>query len=136
MLAVAELITFPDVEDLVRGYLADTLSISAYAGTTPTAFPAQSVAIVRTGGVARDLVTDLATISIDCRAKSSETVALGIARQVRAHLGAVEREGVIGTTPVYEVREISGPYLNPDPRNPAVHRYTVAFQVAVRGSVS
>lgn len=136
MLVVAELIVFPDVEDLVRGYLADALGVDGYAGTTATAFPALSVAVVRTGGVARDLVTDLAMISIDCRAKASETAALTLAGNVRAHMGAAEREGVIGATPVYEVREISGPYLNPDPRNPAVHRYTVAFQVAVRGSVS
>jgi hypothetical protein len=133
---VAELITFPDVEDVVRSYLGAALGVPAFAGTTPTTFPARSVAVVRTGGVARDLVTDMATLSVDCRAGASESAALDLARGVRAHMGAAERDGWMGTHRVYEVVEISGPYLNPDPLNPKQHRYSAIFQVAVRGAVS
>lgn len=137
MPAVAELITFPDVEEVVRGFLADVLDLAdVSAGTTPKTFPARSVSIRRTGGLARDLIVDAAIVSIDCRAEASETEAVCLARDVRAYLGAAERDGVMGATPVYEVLEISAPYLNPDPLNPSQHRYTAIYQVAVRGSVT
>ncbi|MGV3564155.1 MAG: hypothetical protein ACO1ON_12835 [Nocardioides sp.] len=133
---MAELIAFPDVEDVVRQHLEAVLGVAAYGGSTPTDFPATSVTVVRTGGVARSLVVDVATVSVDCRAEASEQEALDLARLVRAHMNAAERDGAMGAVTVYEVVEISGPYLNPDPLNPAQHRYSATYQVAVRGSVA
>lgn len=132
---MAEVIAFPDVEDLVRTHLADTLKVAAYAGTTAQDLPDRSVTVVRTGGIAQNLVTDAAMVSVDCRSGRSEQDAAHLAQLARAHLRAAEHAGWLAGVPLYRVAEIAGPYLNADPRNPTQHRYSATYQVTVRGQV-
>lgn len=138
-MADAEVIVFPDVEETVRAYLEAALAArgqatEGYAGTTPTGFPDRSFAVRRTGGFSRNLVTDVAQVSIDCRA-TKETAAERLSALVRAMVNAAELDGWMGDVPVSSVNEIAGPYLNPDPINPKQHRYSATYQVAVRGTV-
>lgn len=137
----AEVIVFPDVEDLVRLFLQDELAsrpgqstTKVFAGQLPATLPAKSVLVTRTGGVTRDLVIDLAQVTIECRAATAGA-AERLAALVRGLIGAAERDGRMGDVPIYEVRDFSAPYSDPDPRNEAVQRYSATYQVAVRGSV-
>jgi hypothetical protein len=137
----AEVIVFADVEDLVRQYLQAELATrpgqtttKAFAGQLPATLPAKSVLVTRTGGVTQDLVVDMAQVTIECRAASAGT-AERLAALVRGLIGAAERDGHMLDVPIYEVREFSAPYSDPDPRNAAVYRYSATYQVAVRGTV-
>jgi hypothetical protein len=137
---MAELIVFPDVEDLLRRHFAERIpprisGVQAFAATLPATLPAKSVLVRRTGGPADSLVIDRAQITCESRAKTPGA-AHELAQLVRALIGAAEREGVIGDVPVYDVREFSGPYLDPDPLNPTHARYSATYQVAVRGTAA
>lgn len=133
---MAEIIVAPDVEDLIRRHLGPLIgSAIAYAAITPTALPAESVTAIRTGGARRDLVIDVARVSLDCRSIKSLSSALYLARICAANIIAAAMDGMLAGTPCYSATEVSGPYLNPDPSNPKQHRYTVALEVAVRCSV-
>lgn len=138
----AEVIVFPDVEDVVRLYLEGELAgrpayatAKVHAGIKPATFPARMVYVRRTGGPSRDMVTDVAQITIECYAKTGGQ-ATNLAAVVRGVLNAAERTGHMGDVPVYEVVEFSGPYLDPDPDAPTLTRYSATYQVAVRGSVA
>lgn len=134
---MAEIIRTPDVADGIRIYLSGlNPSAEVTAGTTPTVFPLASINIKRTGGYKRDLVTDMAQVSIDCRHGKSEAEADAMMRLVDAQLYAGAREGRIGPLTVHDVTTFAGPYDNPDPNNPKFYRSTAAYQVAVRMSVT
>lgn len=137
---MAELILFEDAEDLGRLYLEAALadregfaSVQALAGRLPQLLPTESVLVRRTGGPSRDLVTDLALLTLECRAATSGR-AERIASMCRALMLAAERAGHMLGVPVYDVRDLSGVYEDPDPINPTVPRYSGTYQVAVRGS--
>lgn len=134
---MAEVIVTPDVADGIRIYLAELHpKAGVSAGETPTEFPMSSINIKRTGGYKRDLVTDMAQISIDCRHGKSETEADALARLVDAEMYAGAREGHIGPLVVHDVTTFAGPYDNPDPDNPKQYRSTTTYQVAVRMGVA
>lgn len=134
---MAEIIRTPDVADGIRIYLAGlNPGAEVTAGTTPASFPLASINIKRTGGYKRDLVTDMAQISIDCRHGKSEAEADAMMRLVDAQLYAGAREGQIGPLTVHDVATFAGPYDNPDPNNPKFYRSTATYQVAVRMSVA
>lgn len=140
MSAVAEVIVFPDVEDLLRVWLTAQLpalvpDVRVDAGRLPKTLPDKHVFVRRTGGVARDLVVDVPRVTFESRARTS-TGAERLAAAVRALVGSLGRLGVLGDVPCYEVREISGPYLDPDPVNPGLHRYSASFELAVRGTAA
>ena len=130
---MAELIVAADAADAVRLHLAAAMpDVECTAGTTPTQFAERSINTVRVGGYQRDLVTDVATVSLDYRHTSSEAAAEELARLADAHLHAAERDGALGHLICHEVTTLAAPYLNPDPVNPSVHRVSASYQVAVR----
>lgn len=138
MLAVAEVIVFDDVEDLTRLHLRDAAlldGVSVYAGKLPPTWPEELILVRRTGGPSRDMVTDLAQVTIECRAETDGRAAR-IASIVRGVLKAAALDGHLHTAPLYDARDLSGPYLDPDPNHPTVPRYSATFQLAVRGSVA
>lgn len=136
---MAELIFFQDAEDLVRKYLRTALAAQVgfedaevYASRGPAEFPDLSVLVRRTGGPSRDLVTDLAQLTLECRALN-DADAISLAGMCRALMQVAERLGEMLGVPVYEVQDFSGLYEDPDPDNPAFSRYSGTYQVAVRG---
>jgi hypothetical protein len=128
----AELIRFPDIEDLVRRHLGPLLGVPVYAGITPRELPALSVTVTRTGGAQRSIVLDDARVSLDARAASTPSAALDLARQLGPLLMKAGLEGFLAGNPLYDVTEDTGPYINPDPVNPSQHRYTCAYVLTVR----
>lgn len=132
-----QLVIFPDVEDLVRGYLASQLAqiepdALVVAGSLPKDLPAKSVRVRRTGGPSDSVVLDRAQITVECRA-TIERKAAALAANVRAVVNALGRDPT--AVNVGRVAEFSGPYLDPDPVNPKQSRYTATYQVTVRGTV-
>lgn len=137
---MAELIVFPDVEDLVRRYLLAELpariaNVGVDVGQLPATLPDRHVFVRRTGGTSQGLVVDVAQITLEARALRAGAAA-ALAGMVRALLGRAERDGWLVEVPVYDVRELGAPYLDPDPVNPKHHRYSATYQVAVRGSTA
>lgn len=139
---MAEVILFVDAEDMVRLYLtgefaarAGFTAVTAYAGKKPATLPAEFVFVRRTGGPARDMVTDAAQITLECYAKTGAR-AVAVAALARGLVGAAERAGQMGSATVYSVVEFAGPYLDPDPDAPLHTRYSATYSVAVRGSVA
>ena len=129
--------TGPDVADGLRLWLSDlTPGIEVTAGTTPTKFAPVSVNFIRTGGSRRDMVTDVAVIVVDVRDSASEVAAETRARAIEGELHAAAILGQAGPLTVYEVVTMGAPYLNPDPSNPAWHRVSATFQVAVRSTTT
>lgn len=131
----AEVIVMPDAEELLRVHLDALMSSTlVFAGTPPADLSGRSVQIIRTGGARRDLVTDAPVVTFHCR-DVREGLAIGLARDVAAQVDAAGRDGLLGSTPLYDVGEVTGPYLNPDPSHPDLPRATVVVRLAVRGSV-
>jgi hypothetical protein len=132
---MVELVEFVDVEDLIRRYLAQNVSVtglSVHAGSLPAKVKPPSILVVRTGGPSDTLVLDRAQVTLECRGVS-ESAAAALAGAARSVLLAAERVGVMFGTPVYEVTEFSGPYFDPDAVNPVVPRYSSTYQIVVRG---
>ena len=130
-----EVIEFPDVEALLAGWLKAHQSAPAYVGSLPQTLPRSCVFVRRTGGTQNDLVRDLAQVTIECRAKTSGG-AERLAARCRALMGSLARVGGHGGVTVHEVREFTAPYLDPDPVNPKLSRYSATYQVTVRGVVA
>lgn len=141
---MAEIIEFPDAEDLFRRGInaaAPELfesEVTAFA-KLPSKFPARLVLVTRTGGITRDMVTDAPMLSFDCYARSrgsaDEGEALAIAGRLRGWCAALERDGELLGVPVYEVTGVGGPFRNPDPRAPEYARFTFTITAALRGQV-
>lgn len=141
---MAEVIEFPDAEDLFRRGInaaAPDLfgsEVTAYAKLPPK-FPARLVLVTRTGGQQRDMVTDAPMLSFDCYARSGgsadESEAVAIAGRLRGWCESLERDGDLLGVPVYEVSGVGGPYRNPDPRAPEFARFTFTITAALRGQV-
>lgn len=133
------MIVFRDAEDLARRFLLSKLvgvpelsGTQCFVGSLPKTLPALSVFIRRTGGPARDRVTDLAQLTFECRAKAGSKAERLVAT-VGGFLRWAEDAGMMLEAPVYEVNALSNGYLDPDPVNPSFERYTATFQVAIRG---
>jgi len=129
----------PDTEDAARLHLTAAFAarpafaaVTATTGTKPATFPAEFVHIARTGGPARDLVTDQPQITLESYAKRGSR-AVAIANLARALLHAAAREGEMAGVTVYGLTEFVGPYLDPDPDAPSFTRYSATYQLAVRG---
>jgi hypothetical protein len=136
---VAEVILFPDAEDLVRLHLKASFAarsgfttVGAFTGSKPATLPGEFVFVRRTGGPARDIVTDQPQITIESYAKRGSR-AVAIANLARGLLNAAARDGQMGDATVYGLAEFVGPYLDPDPDAPSYTRYSATYQLAVRG---
>ena len=128
-------VVFNDVEQALRDWLATRLKVPVYTATTPAGLPPASVTITRVGGQVRDQVIDTPRLSIDCRSAARPGAAAELALKVRGLLlGDLRTTGPGLALPVYDVEEQTGPYLNPDPRNPSQSRYTLIITVTMRAT--
>jgi hypothetical protein len=139
----AEVIVFPDVEDLTRVELntrftatTEYTTVTAYAGKKPATLPNEFVFVHRTGGPSRNLITDAAQITLEAYSKKSGDRASAILNLARAFLAAAERDGTLNGVPLHEVTEFSGGYLDPDPDAPTFNRYSATLSLAVRGTAA
>lgn len=142
---MAELIEFPDAEDLFRrGINAADPDLAgpdflAYVKIPPT-LPARFVLITRTGGIQRDMVTDEPVLSFDCYARTDgspdEAAAVSMAGRLRGWCKSLELDGELLDVPLYSVSNAAGPYRNPDPRAPDFARFTFTTTAAIRGRVT
>jgi len=127
---VAELIVFPDVEQLLIDYLTPSLAVPV--GTAvPNPRPTSFVTVNRFGGPRRGLVVDDAQLGFEYWAER-ESQAAQLAQLVRAHINALQGQRVNGVQ-VYRVREFAGPANLPDPLS-GQPRYVQQFGVQVRGT--
>lgn len=132
---MAEVIVFPDAEQVVGDWLAAELAARGYTVPVGTRAPdprpgAGFVVLKRTGGTRHSLVTDAALLTAECWA-DLESGALTLAELVR---------GLIHSAPgrlagVKAVREASGPGNLPDPVSPQA-RYTQTFEIHLRGAAA
>lgn len=136
------MVIFPDAEGELAAWLASSIAaklaqpVAGYAGTTPESWPTRSVSAVRIGGLTSDKFHDRARISFDFRHADSESKAERLSATGRAAALALPDTQVAGSLLVTDVIEVASPYLNPDPSNPLMHRYTAAFEFIVRGTVA
>ena len=135
----SQAIVFPDVEDLLRVFFLAQLGVidgyttaAVHAAERPDPLPSKFLLVTRTGGTSQDLVMDRAQVTVQAYARSGGS-AERFAALARALMGRAERNGFLGTVPIYEVREFSAPYSDPDELAPEHHRYSATYQVAVRG---
>lgn len=130
-------VQFEDAEDLLRKEWLKSGSGEQAFLSLPADLPDVFLVFTRTGGGLRDIVTDLATISLDVYASRGGSPYEG--ESVRAFnyaaswLRSREQAGEVLGVPCYEVQQNSGPYRNPDPRAPKHARFTGLFTVALRG---
>jgi hypothetical protein len=126
------LLVDPDVEGLLISYLATELPEYGMPNVPVSDRPPQtgveSVVLYRTGGVRRDLVSDQAQITVDTRAARGSR-AVQIIQLVRALLNDLWGKQIDGFA-VYDVNELSGPYVNPTEMDAI--RYSQSFLVVVR----
>jgi hypothetical protein len=130
----AEVIVFPDAVGVVVEFLSD--EVGGHVGSVvPPERPTQFIVVQRVGGVRRNLVTDAATLTVECWAEPEHPEnAHDLAQYARAVLHTMPGQVIDGVT-VYKVDEIAGPAYLPDPASDQP-RYSFTVSVTVRGSVS
>ena len=125
-----EPIVHGDIEDALRLYLTPLLDAHVSV-TIPNPRPERLVIVPRIGGTKRDMVTESATIAVECwDAKPSD--ALSLAQEARAHIHALTGQTISGLT-VYRTQEFAGPAMLPDPVS-ELPRYVFTVSVDVRGT--
>lgn len=135
---MTETILFPDAEIAVCDELEDRLPGLGEVGVSATTMipagpPAKFIRVVQTGGVARDLVTDVPSITVECFAKT-ESAASVLARRARAALDAAGRAGSMGGHTCYGVTLFGLPQNFPQATVTGRFRYTFTISVALRGA--
>lgn len=131
----AEVILFPDTEALLVDYLTGALPARGFpvpvAVSIPVTRPTAFVVVPRRGGTRRNLVTDQATIGVECYAKTAQA-AHDLARMTRGLIHAL-RGKVVGGVVVQRVQEYAGPANLPD--TVSTHsRYVFTVALDVRGT--
>lgn len=126
---MTEVITFPDAEAFVVGFLKSRVErggrkVATKAPKTGTRYTRVS----RVGGSARDLVTDSPLILVECFAGDGVTAA-DDAKIDRALLMAAARL----TDDVTRVQDAGGPSFLPDP-DTNLPRYQFTVQLDLRGT--
>jgi hypothetical protein len=121
-----EPVTFPDVEAVLVGHLADALDVPV-STMIPNPRPSRFVRLLRTGGPATSVVIDQAQITVEAWGDSPVDAAL-LAAEARAALNAMT-----GRVPgVQRVAELAGPANLPDEHSSQA-RYSWSLIVNVRG---
>jgi len=135
---MTERIVFGDIEQLVIDHLDTELPAAGYAAIpVSTRVPrsgATFIRVMRSGGAARDLVTDQPTVIVEAWAPT-ETAAHTLAQTARSILHACQTSGDIAGTACYSVGEFAGPSNLPDPSSKRI-RYTATYSIAVRGAAA
>lgn len=128
-------ILFPDAAALAIGFLADALDAqgdsAAVSQDVPDPRPARFVTVTRGGGVRHTLVSDAATLLVECWAATSAD-AHDLAQMSRALLGSMVGSVVDGVQ-VYRVDEVGGPQQLPDPLSEQP-RYVFTLSAHFRGA--
>lgn len=132
---MAELIAFPDVEEILVNYLQARLVAHGDTATVhdavPNPRPPRFVTVVRVGGPRRNLFVDSASIAVECWAATPKQ-AHDLCQLTRGLIHAAVGTSVAGVQ-VYRVDEFSGPVRLPDPESQQP-RYTMTVSVSVRGT--
>lgn len=139
MRAVAEVLVPAAVEPAVMAELMGGLPPRGFSGEVSTALPGvrpdEFVRVVATGGVARDLVSDAATVTVEYfatlegRAERGAALALGL-------LQAAGRRGRLGGEVCYGVTPFGLPVNLPHPGLPDWFRFQFSVSVELRRSVA
>ena len=133
---MAEVIVFPDAEQVLCDWLEPALAArgTAVPVTTrvPSPRPARFVRVIRTGGVRATLVTDAPQVTVESFA-GTEAAAAALAQLCRALLNAAP--GQVAAAVVYKVVELAGPQNLPDPLTDQI-RYTQTFEIHLRGAAA
>lgn len=128
----------PDVADELRKWWPGVIAavgespVVAYADSTDDQLSGRSITstLVGDGDVTVNLYR--ARVSIDCRAES-EGEAVRLARIAAGCLQEAEHEQAVAGMTVVNVRLMSLPYVNPDPKNPVLARVSFAAQLIAKG---
>ena len=131
-----EVIIFGDIEEALRVHLtaelpdftADSVTVAV---TRPNPMSTRLVLVPRLGGPKRDIVTDGATIGVECFAPT-HSGALELAQLARGIIEALPGKTISGL-PVYRVQEFAGPAMLPDPDSDTP-RYVFTVRVEFRGT--
>lgn len=127
-------VAFPDVVEVLVGWLRDELELYALGATVvariPNPRPARMVFVRRIGGVRRDIVTDEPTLTVEAWAPT-DADAYDLCQAARTIVHDA-RGRVLSGVRVARVTELAGPASLPDPDSD-LPRYTVTVTVAVRG---
>lgn len=132
-----QVIVFPDVEalliaDLNTAYTANATYSTVRANVTIPADPQPALftRLYRIGGARTSVVSERATVLVECYGLTTVT-ASALARFTQARLLAVdELQGV----PMYEPELVTGLANLPDPTLPRFERYTFTYSVGARGT--
>lgn len=128
-------VAFPDAEAAVITHVRDQLialgAPTPVSGRVPNPVPTRHVRVVRTGGLRRDLVTDRARLTFECRDSAGEPGAIELARLVRAIV--THAPGYMGGVWVDVAAEVGGPASSPDP-DTGTARYLLTVELHMRGS--
>lgn len=129
------LVAFPDAEAAVIAHVRDQLAVLGalvpVSGKVPNPVPTRHVRVVRTGGLRRDLATDRARLTFECRDSAGEPGAVELARLVRAIV--TQAPGYMGGVWVDFAAEVGGPASSPDP-DTGTPRYLLTVELHIRGS--
>jgi hypothetical protein len=126
---VLPLVTFPDVELVVTGYLRTALSSYGSPVRVSTFYTGNPLEVVvrRDGGPSLDQLREVARLGVNVYAKATNDKAVNdLSRAVSAHLRAMP-DG----QPVLRVTQSSGP--SPIPEASGLTRRYMTFEVYVRG---
>lgn len=122
---MSEAIVFPMIEQILVSELSAALG-RPVSTRVPQERPVEFVRVVRVGGQRRNVITDRATVVIECWAGSDYDAAI-LCGLTRAYLFALAPDKV------RRVSEIAGPQSFPDPISEHP-RYQFTVQIDMRGA--
>lgn len=128
-------VVFRDAEQIVGEHVRTALAtVDVYSKVPAARTPADTFVLIRrVGGVARNVVTDEATLAVEAWAPTKPE-AHDLIQTVRALIHEMPTTGPTAT-PVYRVTEFAGPAYLPDPDS-THDRLTFTVSVALRGADS
>lgn len=134
----------PDIENAFREYLSALPEVTfvpvladlkVFAGSTPPDLgQGSSVQILRISGQEFQSGIFQMIVSFDCR-HPREGQALELCNVVLALVARSKEDQKVGEAIVVFARPVALPYLNPDPRNPALARCTTNFEIWTKAKI-
>jgi hypothetical protein len=119
-----------DIEGDLIGWLPGALAAAGWlaVSVTDVLTKGESVAVFRTGGVMRDLVTDAAQITIECAARTKKRSG-DLANEINSLIHALAGDDVNGHA-VQHVDEFAGPAFFPTEDRPTRYTQTLSLHVS------
>lgn len=127
---------FPDVEDVVRLYLADRMAVPVSLRLPTDAQVRQGHVQVWRGGGFRTTLVDAATLNIEVRhARDDKAAALcgDAVDWLLAAAGTALPDDTSHRWQVTHVQNVSGVASSPEPRWPDRYRYIAMMELRIRG---